>query len=199
MKRLLSSAALMLCTVFSTFAQFSGSGSGTESDPYRIFNADQLTQMRNFLNQEGVYFKLQNDINIAAWLADNYPSQGWQPVGSSSEPFKGVLDGNGKTISGFSITRTTTDYVGLFAVVSGATIKNFTLKGDINGNAYVGSLFGSGSATVTDYTFEGTVTGAGNYIGGVGGRQSSTTSSDITVNATVKGSQYTGGVYGYGG
>lgn len=199
MKRLLSSAALMLCTVFSTFAQFSGSGSGTESDPYRIFNADQLTQMRNFLNQEGVYFKLQNDIDIAAWLTDNYPTQGWQPVGSSSEPFKGVLDGNGKTISGFSITRTTTDNVGLFAVVSGATIKNFTLKGDINGNAYVGSLFGSGSATVTDYTFEGTVTGAGNYIGGVGGSQSSTTSSDITVNATVKGSQYTGGVYGYGG
>ena len=198
MKRLLSSVALLLCTVFATFAQFSGSGSGTESDPYRIFNADQLTQMRNFLNQEGVYFKLQNDINIAAWLADNYPSQGWQPVGSSSEPFKGVLDGNGKTISGFSITRTTTDYVGLFAVVSGATIKNFTLKGDINGNAYVGSLFGNGSATVTDYTFEGTVTGAGNYIGGVGGSQSLTTSSDITVNATVKGSQYTGGVYGSG-
>lgn len=199
MKRLLSSAALMLCTVFSTFAQFSGSGSGTESDPYRIFNADQLTQMRNFLNQEGVYFKLQNDINIAAWLADNYPSQGWQPVGSSSEPFKGVLDGNGKTISGFSITRTTTNYVGLFAVVSGATIKNFTLKGDINGKAYVGSLFGSGSATVTNYSFEGTVTGTGDYVGGVGGSQSNTTSSAIIVSATVKGFQYTGGVYGYGG
>ena len=139
---------------------------------------------------------MNNDLNISEWLSDNYPSQGWQPVGSSSESFKGVLDGNGKTISGFSINRST-NYVGLFAAVSGATIKNLTLKGDIKGGAYVGSLFGSGSASVTNYTFEGTVTGTGNYTGGVGGSQS-TSSSNITVNATVKGASYTGGIYGSG-
>ena len=100
MKKLLTTAALAMCSLMAAFAQFSGSGSGTESDPYRIFNADQLSQMRNFLNQSGVYFKLMNDLNISEWLSDNYPSQGWQPVGSSSESFKGVLDGNGKTISG---------------------------------------------------------------------------------------------------
>ena len=70
MKRIIT-LTLMLCTVFTMSAQFSGSGTGTSSDPYRIFNADQLTQMRNFLNQEGVYFKLQNDINLTDWLADN--------------------------------------------------------------------------------------------------------------------------------
>lgn len=189
-------AAMMLSSI-GAFAQFSGSGSGTESDPYRIFNAVNLTQMRNFLNQEGVYFKLQNDIDLTDWLADNYPGQGWQPVGSSSEPFKGVLDGNGKTISGFSINRSSTDYVGLFSYVTGATIKDLTLKGDIKGKAYVGSLLGYGSATVTNYTFEGTVTGTGNYTGGVGGYQS-TASSSITVKGTVKGGNYTGGIYGYG-
>jgi len=197
MKKLLTSVALLLCSLLTSFAQFSGSGSGTESDPYRIFNAVNLTQMRNFLNQEGVYFKLQNDIDLTDWLADNYPGQGWQPVGSSSEPFKGVLDGNGKTISGFSINRSSTDYVGLFSYVTGATIKDLTLKGDIKGKAYVGSLLGYGSATVTNYTFEGTVTGTGNYTGGVGGYQS-TASSSITVKGTVKGGNYTGGIYGYG-
>ncbi len=186
-----------LLNVLWASAQFSGSGSGTSTDPYRIFNADQLTQLRNFLNQEGVYFKLQNDIDLTDWLAENYPSQGWQPVGSSTEPFKGILDGNNKTISGFSITRSSTDYVGLFAYVTGATIKDLTLKGNISGKAYVGSLIGSGSATVTNYTFEGNVTGTGNYTGGVGGYQT-TSSTNLTVKATVKGASYTGGIYGYG-
>lgn len=192
---LLTLAIICLCSQMS--AQFSGSGSGTSTDPYRIFNADQLSQLRNFLNQEGVYFKLQNDIDLTDWLADNYPSQGWQPVGSTAEPFKGILDGNNKTISGFSITRSTSDYVGLFAAVSGATIKDLTLKGNISGKAYVGSLLGSGSATVNNYTFEGNVTGTGSYTGGVGGYQTSA-STNLTVKATVKGADYTGGVYGYG-
>ena len=196
MKRFLTSIAFVLCAL-TGYAQFSGSGSGTESDPYRIFNADQLSQLRNFLNQEGVYFKLQNDINLTDWLADNYPSQGWQPVGSSTEPFKGILDGNNKTISGFSITRTSMDYVGLFGYVTGATIKDLTLKGTIKGKAYVGSLMGYGSATVTNYTFEGTVTGTGNYTGGVGGYQT-TASTNLTITATVRGASYTGGIYGYG-
>ena len=198
MRKILTLAAFLICSITMSFAQYSGSGSGTQSDPYRIFYADQLTQLRNFLNQTDVYFKLMNDIDLTDWLAENYPGQGWQPVGSSSEPFKGILDGNNKTISGFSINRTTTDYVGLFGYVSGATIKNLTLKGTIKGKGYVGSLMGSGSATVTNYTFEGTVTGTGNYTGGVGGFQN-TSSTNLTVTATVSGANYyTGGIYGRG-
>ena len=196
MKRVFFLFACMLNVVWAS-AQFSGSGSGTSTDPYRIFNADQLSQLRNFLNQEGVYFKLQNDLDLTDWLAENYPGQGWQPVGSSTEPFKGILDGNNKTISGFSITRTSMDYVGLFGYVTGATIKDLTLKGNISGKAYVGSLIGYGTATVTNYTFEGNVTGTGSYTGGVGGNQT-TASTNLTVKATVKGASYTGGVYGYG-
>ena len=63
MKRLLTSLAFVLCSLL-TFAQFSGSGSGTENDPYLIFNPIQLNQMRNFLNQSGVYFKLMADIDL---------------------------------------------------------------------------------------------------------------------------------------
>ena len=83
MKRVFFLFACMLNVVWAS-AQFSGSGSGTSTDPYRIFNADQLSQLRNFLNQEGVYFKLQNDLDLTDWLAENYPGQGWQPVGSST-------------------------------------------------------------------------------------------------------------------
>ena len=48
MTRLQTLAALFLCSLM-TYAQFSGSGSGTESDPYLILNPIQLNQMRYFL------------------------------------------------------------------------------------------------------------------------------------------------------
>lgn len=130
MKRLLTSAAMFLCCMATSFAQFSGSGSGTESDPYKIANPIQLNQLRNFLNTEGVYFLLLNDIDLTEFLEDESPTQGWQPVGnSSSAAFKGILDGNGKTISGLWINRSNTSYVGLFGYTSGATIKNLNVVG----------------------------------------------------------------------
>ena len=73
MKRFLLSLALCLCSLTAAFAQFSGSGSGTENDPYLIFYADQLTQVRNFLGKSGVYFKLMSDIDLADWIEENSP------------------------------------------------------------------------------------------------------------------------------
>ena len=182
-------------------AQFAGTGSGTQSDPYRIFNADQLTQMRNFLNQEGVYFKLQNDINLTDWLADNYPGQGWQPVGSSSEPFKGVLDGNNKTISGFSINRSTADNVGLFGYISGATIKNLTIKGNVTGHNFVGAFVGGGpqdvSSTLTGLTHIGSTTGQ-ERVGGIAGACAGNLS-NLTVEGNVTGTYDVGGAIGRAG
>ena len=49
MKRLLTMAAMFLCCMATTFAQFSGSGSGTENDPYLIFNPVQLNM--NLINK----------------------------------------------------------------------------------------------------------------------------------------------------
>lgn len=83
------------------FAQFSGSGSGTENDPYLVFYAEQLSQLRNFLNKPDVYFKLMSDIDLTDWIEENSPVQGWQPIGVENAPFKGIFDGNGHTIENF--------------------------------------------------------------------------------------------------
>ena len=99
MKKYLFLIAAMLNTVVA-FAQFSGSGTGTESDPYLIYNENQLAQLGNFLNQEGVYFRLQKDLDMTDWIAENNPGQGWMPVGVSSSPFSGIFDGNNHKISG---------------------------------------------------------------------------------------------------
>lgn len=167
MKRLLTSATLFICSLL-TFAQFSGSGSGTESDPYLIFNPIQLNQLRNFLNQSGVYFKLMADIDLTEFIEDENPDQGWQPVGnSSSAAFKGILDGNGKTIKGLWIKRSSTNYVGFFGYTDGATISNVNIEvSTIEGKESVGGVSGySQGSTISNCSFRGSVKG-GNCVGG---------------------------------
>lgn len=95
MKKFYLLIAAMLSTI-SSFAQFSGSGTGTQNDPYLIYNEDQLAQVSNFLNQTGVYFKLQKNLDLNTWISQNSPSQGWNPIGVEIQPFKGVFDGNNK-------------------------------------------------------------------------------------------------------
>ena len=94
-----------LCISGATFAQFSGSGSGTASDPYLIFNPIQLDQVRNFLGQSGVCFKLMADIDLTEFIADNYPSDGWLPIGNLQRNSKALLMVIGKTITGLTINR----------------------------------------------------------------------------------------------
>ena len=188
MKRLLTSATLFLCSLL-TFAQFSGSGSGTENDPYLILNPIQLNQLRNFLNQSGVYFKLMADIDLTEFLEDENPDQGWQPVGnSSSAAFKGILDGNGKTIKGLWIKRTSTDNVGFFGYSTGATIKNVAIEAStIEGKSSVGGISGhSHESTISGSTFTGTVKGE-SMIGGFVGGAGDLTLSGNTANVSVIG------------
>ena len=197
MKRLLTSAAMFLCCVATSFAQFSGSGSGTENDPYLILNPIQLNQLRNFLNQEGVYFKLMADIDLTEFLEDENPDQGWQPVGTSSSPFKGVLDGNGKTVSGLWINRSSLDYVGFFGNFTGGTIMNLTLKGSyVKGNNYVGFLAGLGG-TIENCAFDGSVLGA-SFVGGCCGSEGSFSNTVSKINVEGSG-DYVGGFSGQNG
>lgn len=200
MKRLLTSAALFLCSLL-TFAQFSGSGAGTESDPYLILNPIQLNQLRNFLNQSGVYFKLMADIDLTEFLEDENPDQGWQPVGTKSAPFKGVLDGNGKTISGLWINRSNTSYVGLFGHCLEATIKNLTIKdAEINGKTYVGVISGYNynykkEGGVSNCILSGKVNGV-KYVGGCTGWTYEGIFKGISSSVDIIGGDYTGGIAG---
>ena len=198
MKRLLTSAAMFLCSLL-TFAQFSGSGSGTESDPYLILNPVQLNQLRNFLNQEGVYFKMMADVDLAEFLEDENPTQGWQPIGTSAAPFKGVFDGNGKMVTGFWINRANSDNVGFFGETNKATIKNFTLKGtNVKGKASTGFLIGVGCQTsITDCKFEGNVYGHEKVGGCIGSSEKSFLSNVSSMINVTGSSDYIGGIIGY--
>lgn len=197
MKKLLTTATLLVCSLLTGFAQFSGSGSGTESDPYKIYNPDQLHQVRNYLGQSGVVFQLMADIDLASWISNNNGSQGWEPIGVESQPFMGVFNGNGKKLTGFSISRSTTNYVGFFGYISGATIKNLTIEGDVAGHNYVAAFVGrgAGDCTLTGLTHNGTIT-ANACAGHIAGQYSGSISNASANGNVTSAAGLVGGIVG---
>ena len=225
MKRFLTILFVAMMTT-TTFAQYSGSGSGTEADPYLIFNPIQLDQVRNYLNQTDVYFKMMADIDLEEFIADNYPSQGWLPIGNSSTPFKGVFDGNGKKITHLTINRPSTDYVGFFAYTNGATLKslafeeaevkggnysavltgqlaggnvsNIVIVGNVEGKQHTAILsgYGDSSPTINTINLDGNVKGTDN-CGLLLGYVSGGTISNVKAKGEIDGTNYLGGISGF--
>ncbi len=127
---------LMAASVFGT--DFAG-GSGTESDPYLISTPEHLQLLSD---EWGTYqydhFKMVRDIDLAGTSL------------ASIEYFRGVFDGNGRTIYNYKATNPCSDdMVGLFVKLwFGGKIKNLTLVNPFTqcltsySGASVGSLVG---------------------------------------------------------
>lgn len=212
-----------LCGVPEMSAQFSGAGSGTQNDPYLIFNPIHLNQVRNYVDRTDVWFSLQSDIDLGSWIATNAPGEGWSPIGTSEKPFKGHFIGNKHTVKGLHINRASS-YQGLFASISNGDIKGLTIEGDVTANGYVGLLAGAidtstrlsdchakGSltahsevagglagyfyGTANNCRFEGAVSGT-TKVGGLFGSVSNSDISGCRTDATVSGTESTGGLIG---
>ena len=133
-------------------------GSGTSIDPYEITSAGDLAAFRDAVNGgysfSGEYIELTRDIDLQAAGYDT-----WEPIGeyvyhSTSYPFSGTFDGGGHTISGLHVEQSS-DYLGLFGYISGATVQNLGVSGAVTGNGYAGGLVGyadSGSTSQTATT-----------------------------------------------
>ena len=169
-----------LCPLWA-LAQFSGNGSGTAEDPYQITNADELYQVRSHLSAK---FILMNDIDLTDWLEENNPTNGWAPIGTNDAPFKGTLDGNGKTIK-FFVNRTT---AGLFGYGKYAKVRNLNLIADITATE-AGSLFHYCSdVTISNCTFRGNIIARG-MAGGIAAKSASCTITESSVSGTITGTQ----------
>lgn len=182
-------------------AQFSGSGNGTAEDPYRIYTDIHLAQMANFLNKDSVVFELMKDIDLTSYISENSPREGWMPIGVEATPFKGTLKGNNHTISGLTIKRTSTDNVGLFGYISGATIQDLIIQASsIYGKTYVGPHVGYAvSSTLKNVkAVVETVEGSNGCTGGIVGYASASTIEDADLEAKlIKTSVNAGGIVGY--
>lgn len=139
MKRFFVFGAMLLCAVLSAWAQFSGQGSGTTTDPYRITNAAQLSQMANFLNMSNVVFRLENDIDLTEWIEENNPEEGWTSIGVKDYCFQGTFDGNGHTICGLRGSV-------LFGYLKSASVKDLFLITEEISIGSNGTIAGHGDA-----------------------------------------------------
>jgi hypothetical protein len=111
--------------------------------------------------------RLMNDLHSASpgyWTVasriGNY-RKGWQPIGTSSNPFTGSFDGQGYQISDLFINRPDEDEVGLFGCVGEAGVINDVevVNAAVTGKQYVGGLVGNNSGTVSNSYFSGSVNG----------------------------------------
>ena len=158
------------CDPIIIVCDFDAYGSGTQGDPYRIYEPCQLEDLATFVNQgngaqtANKYFKLMNDID----LIDYSSGEGWVPIGDNINitnlHFQGNFDGNRKVISNLIINRKNgLSQSGFFGGIYYATILNLGIENcDITGCGNVGSLSAyTLSSIVKNCYATGNVTGIG--------------------------------------
>jgi len=174
------------------------------NDVYIISTADQLAQLADFVNAGDVNFndknyQLANDLDLSDYGASFNGGKGWIPIGSSSSnPFKGVFDGNDNKITGLYINRDAYYDIGLFGYINGATIQNLGVEDvNITGGGFIGGVAGSvvyKSALSNCYS-SGNVSGE-EYVGGVAGDVYNSALSNCYSSGNVNGEYTVGGVAG---
>jgi len=124
------------------------------------------------------------------------------PIGNGANKFYGTYDGDGKTITGLTMT-STSSYAGFFGAIGvGGTVKNVTVtNGTITQNgsntSYTGGIAGDNAGTIDNCSFSGTVNGGTNNddVGGIVGLNSGTIINSRN-NATISGRTRVGGIAG---
>lgn len=189
-------------------------GSGTEADPYIIDNANKFVAFGYVVTT--AYWKLTEDIDLGGYE--------WPYSGNTAKTFKGHFDGDGHTVSNYTITAVSNKANALIGMISGtakanrAEVKNLNISNvtisvtaDIAATTYIGALAGNVSqyadivnVNVSDVAISvANLTGA-NYHGGLAGRlqknstvnHCSVTGVSITLGGNITGPCYVGGAVG---
>ena len=127
-------------------------GDSFTRNEYKIAKVQDLEKLAalidNGVDTTGITFILANDIDLTTYCESLMSSGGWDPIGDATNQFKGTFDGNGHSIVGLKISRSS-DYQGFFGYTGeNAKISNLAIKNaDIKGNQYCGILAGYGLKT----------------------------------------------------
>ena len=150
----------------------------------------ELTRDLDF-NDAGSYGSIANRIT---WTT----GAGWQPIGDSSNAFRGKFEGNVFTISNLRIDRSDTSEIGLFghtgssAEIANLGLLNVNIIGGFSDR--VGGLVGENRGTITNSYATGSVEGR-NQIGGLVGENRGTITNSYATGS-VSGNNSVGGLVG---
>ena len=168
----------------------------SEADAYVISTTDELDLLAQRVNSGTTYknkfFKLGDDITYSHttdWNDATSTENNFTPIGTDvSHTFKGIFDGNGKTVSGIRIN-SKSSYKGLFGTIfDGATVKNVILSdARIIDDYYCGGIAGKCNySTITNCWVKSNVCiGNRNYKGGIAGHNYKCTISGCRSEATL--------------
>jgi len=178
---------------------------GSEDNPIIISNLEDLVNFRNAVNAGNTFFgqviRLTNSIDVGA--------EEWIPIGSSvANHFGGIFDGNGHFIRNLTMTRSAAQ-TGFFGFTNAATIRDLGFVNvsitstNTSATADVGVVVGQSMSSLTlncVVVFGGTVTVAGQNVGGLVGRMllsnNNITHSFVDNVAFSTTSLYLGGIVG---
>ena len=146
-----------------------GGGAGTAEDPYLIHTAEQLNTIGLSYCHWDRHFKLMADVDLSA-LDGKDGRATFNVIGTSRwDPFIGVFDGSGHTIS--QLTLTGEDNLGMFGgLESGAEVRDLGVV-DVNiigSGSWVGALVGRNEGALIRCYSSGTVSGDWS-VGGLAG------------------------------
>lgn len=168
-------------------------GDGSSSDPYEIWNVNQLQLIGTSSHFRSSHYKLMVNLDL-----EDVP---FPKIGTLAAPFQGVFDGQGRVISNLKIETPLDTNVGLFSRLngSGCEVKNLYLTNvDIEGGGLVGGLSGriDSGAILTNVYVTGLVVSNGDTVGGICSRISGSTVSNCGFEGVVTGARYVGGFIG---
>ena len=163
-----------------------------------VSNLHQLQLMT--INLGGSYL-LASDIDASSTRGSDaagiFGPAGFVPIGTDVAQFTGTLNGTGHVVSGLTINRSTTDYVGLVGYLgAGGQISAVGIAGgSVVGRTRVGGLVGQNGGTVGQSYATSAVSGT-NGMGGLVGYNAATISQSYATGP-VSGTLVVGGLAGY--
>src|SRR5574344_2170001 len=170
---------------------------GTDSKTYyKISTPAQMKWFEYYVNDSTAHAttcaKLMNDINLSSICSA--AAGNWTPIASTTTPYTGIFDGNGKTISGLYIS-INKYWQALFCLNSG-TIKNLTVDAAmIHGSRLCAAIASINWGMISGCTSKGSIIGTKGLTGGITGSNASNID-HCTNEATISGISNVGGIAG---
>ena len=177
-----------------------------EVTTYTVYTAEGLEAWRaaalqNALDKKSdmVNLLLAADIELPEVEEGN---SNWTPLGTTSNPYNGFVDGGGYTISNLTIVGTdNVGFIGVASIDDAVAVKNLKLANvKISGNKNVAAIVGqvtNDGEVENCHVLSGAVVGTGNYVAGILGYTDVYGCVYNSSNAAdISGASYVGGVSG---